>query len=101
MNTLTRDEVLQVTGFDSLSGANAGLFRELVRAKLAPQHRRVEVDMSRAAFMDSEGLGALVAIRARLKERGGRVELVGTPSQVRELLRLTGVDSLFEFLPSP
>ena len=53
----------------------------------------VALDVSEVSFVDSSGLGAMVASLKHTKERGGRLALV-TPeaSSVDRLLDLTGLD---------
>jgi len=101
MRTISQGETLLFTGFDNLSGATAGLFREFLRATLRPEHRYVEVDLQRATFMDSDGLGAVVSAHKALVGRGGGVRLKAAPPMVRELFRVTRLDTLVEFVPLP
>lgn len=101
MKTTSRGHVLVVEGFDDLGATNAGLFREFVRATLKPEHQIVEVDLSRASFVDSEGLGALISAHKAVVGRGGLVRLLGARPAVRELFRLTRLDQLFEFAAAP
>ncbi len=97
MKTRTVGDTLHVGEFDNLGAANSILFKELVRAMLRPEHRFVDVDLSRATFIDSDGLGALISIHKRVSSRGGRARLVGASPRVRELLRLTRLEEVFEF----
>lgn len=51
------------------------------------------VDLSDCAFIDSSGLGALVAARERLIATDGRrFGICGPDEQVRRLLEITGLD---------
>lgn len=54
---------------------------------------RVIVDFHRLGFIDSSGLGAIVACLKNLRERGGDLTLVAPEgSSLRRLLDLTGLD---------
>jgi anti-sigma B factor antagonist len=54
---------------------------------------RVIVDFHRLGFIDSSGLGAIVACLKHLRERGGELTLVAPDgSGLRRLLDLTGLD---------
>ena len=54
---------------------------------------KVIVDFSRLGFIDSSGLGAIVACLKNLRERGGELTLVAPDgSGLRRLLELTGLD---------
>jgi anti-anti-sigma factor len=57
----------------------------------------VDVDLSRTIEMDASGLGVLVLLQKRARERGLRTRLLCTPHAVREMLLMTRLDALFEF----
>jgi len=62
-------------------------------------HERIVVDMAALEFIDSSGLGALIA---GLKALGGRGEMVlcGIPPRLLSLFTLTHVDKLFHIVDS-
>jgi anti-sigma B factor antagonist len=69
--------------------------RELTRASAAP---RVVLDMSKVAFLDSSGLGAVVAVlKALAPER--KLELSGLTPTVQKVFRLTRMDTIFVIHP--
>ncbi len=55
------------------------------------------IDMSDTRDVDASGLGILVLVQKRARERGLVTRLVRTQSSVRSLLALTKLDGLFEF----
>ena len=60
----------------------------------------VVVDLSACSFLDSRGLGALVAARARLERSQRRIALVLSNRSVLRIFEITHVDELFEIHPS-
>lgn len=92
-------EVLRVVGLDGLSAVNASSFRENVHAALQPTHRVLEVDLSATRFIDSSGLGALLALNKTLAARGGHVRLRQPTSLVRQVLEMTLLNRLFAIDP--
>ena len=52
------------------------------------------VDLSEVTFLDSSGLGLLVATYKRVAARGERLALV-CPENLRRIFQITGLDSLF------
>ena len=54
------------------------------------------IDMGQTVELDASGLGILVLIQKRAKERGLSTRLRQTPERVRNLLKLTMLDFLFE-----
>ena len=63
---------------------------------LSSEAQTLVIDMSRTVELDASGLGILVLIQKRAKERGLSTHLRQTPERVRNLLKLTMLDFLFE-----
>jgi anti-anti-sigma factor len=57
----------------------------------------IVIDMTRTVEIDTSGLGMLVFIQKRAKERGFSTILRRAPERVRNLLQLTLLEFLFEF----
>ena len=94
MHTETRDGHLIITLKQSrLDASVAPGFRRELEAAIAKGHDRIVLDLSEVTFMDSSGLGAVVAILKALK--GGELRIVGLQRAVQELFRLTRMDSIF------
>jgi anti-anti-sigma factor len=56
----------------------------------------VEVDLSAAVELDASGLGVLILLQKRARERGLRTRLLNVPSTVERLLDATRLEPLFE-----
>jgi anti-sigma B factor antagonist len=54
----------------------------------------VTLDLRRVGFVDSSGLGALVAMHHFAEAHGAQLVVQGAPHHVRSLFRLTRLDSL-------
>ena len=81
----TRDE-FRAAAFDLLDRATAASAPAAV------------VDMGQTVDMDASGLGILVLLHKRAKERGIVTRLLHTPEHVRRLLALTKLEYLFEYV---
>jgi anti-anti-sigma factor len=57
----------------------------------------VEVDLGATVEMDASGLGVLVLLQKRARERGLRTRLSHASRAITEMLQLTRLDALFEF----
>ena len=53
------------------------------------------IDLSKATFIDSAGLGMLVAFRDYFSSNGSNMHLVGAEDQVLETLQLSNFQDLF------
>ena len=55
----------------------------------------VVVDLTEVGFLDSTGLGALVAARTTASGQGGTLPLVCTQQRILKLFTITGLDGVF------
>lgn len=86
------DLLLRVTDRRLDSSVAVG-FKDEMRRKTAGHDGRVVLDLAAVEFLDSSGLGAVVAA---MKELGrGRLELAGLHGAVEKVFRLTRMDSVF------
>lgn len=69
-----------------------------VLLELADGPRRVIVDIGGSSFIDSTGLGVLVAGLKRLRQQGGDMVLRGPNPIIVRLFEITGVTKLFEIV---
>src|SRR5690242_6864737 len=63
-------------------------------------HRAVVVDLGEVGFMDSTGLGVLVALHARAVAREGTFVIARPQKIVRNALRLVQVDTVIDVYDS-
>jgi anti-sigma B factor antagonist len=63
-------------------------------ALLEPGKATVVVDLHDVGFVDSSGLGALVALHHFAEARGSRFVICDVPPHVQDLLTLTRLDKL-------
>ena len=94
IDTETEGDTLNVT----LSGEfDMGASRSSARrSRTTPEPwRRVVIDMSDVAFMDSSGLQELVRLDNRARERGLEVVIARPSVPVVRLLELTGLEQHF------
>lgn len=59
----------------------------------------VEVDLSITTEMDASGLGVLVLLQKRARERGLETRLLNAPRVVRQMLNVTRLEALFDMSP--
>lgn len=69
---------------------------ESLEAAAAGGDASVAIDLARTIEMDASGLGVLVLLQKRARERGMRTRLVNTPRAVQDMLQMTRLDSLFD-----
>jgi len=85
---------------DRIDAAAAVQFRDAMRSATEARHRRVVLDLSRVSFVDSSGLGAIIAV---LKHLGNdrALELASLQPAVAKVFRLTRLDEIVKVHPEP
>lgn len=91
-------EIFTPTG--RLDAQAAPAARQALEALAAGGARRIVVDLAGVTFLDSSGLGALVAGLKAARARGAELRLAAPGAQVRELLRLTALERVFPIFES-
>ncbi len=72
----------------------AGPFYDKIIA-LIPHNKRIVLDLTDLAFVDSMGLGTLVRLYVSAKSGGSCLQLINLGKQIRELLGITHLLGLF------
>lgn len=83
-----------------LDAASAPLLRERLTDGDGIDGRMV-LDFSSVDFMDSSGLGVLVASARRLRAQKGDIKLACLAGKVRRVFELTRADRLFDIYDDP
>ncbi|AYN37897.1 anti-sigma factor antagonist [Streptomyces dangxiongensis] len=76
------------------------MFRTEFLSLLDSGDRFVVLDVAGVPFCDSAGLNALLAAHRHAKEIGAELVLAALPEQLRQLLRITGVDEIIDIYDS-
>ncbi len=72
------------------------VLREKVQDLLQMGCKKILLNLEKVSYMDSAGIGELVACYKRAKERGGTVKLLNPSGKVYDLLQLTKLEEVFE-----
>ena len=84
------------TGVLALTGevdiANTQQVRDAALKLIAGGAKNLAVDLSATEYLDSAGLGTLVGLLKRIKERGGRMAVAAPQPVVRRLFEITGLN---------
>jgi anti-sigma B factor antagonist len=99
MELSTREDgrvtVLTVRG-DLVIGEAESAFKKTVTRLLEEGKVHLLVDLKEVGFLDSSGLGALVRAMTNSQKEGGETKLLHAGPQVKKLLEMTKLDSVFE-----
>ncbi|MBZ5538144.1 MAG: STAS domain-containing protein [Acidobacteriia bacterium] len=87
--------VLRLEGKFIVGGESVYL-KDKVKDVLNMGMRNILVDMSKVPFVDSTGIGFLVSSQAGVSKEGGFFKLLNPNPRVREVLKITRLDKVFE-----
>ncbi|WP_282434408.1 STAS domain-containing protein [Desulfosporosinus orientis] len=80
---------------DKMYVHDASLLRDDLLTVIDQGVTKITIDLSALSYIDSSGLGTLVTINKRTKEKNGRLVLTGAQGLPSELLKRTRLDRVF------
>lgn len=84
---------------ERIDAAMAIEFKDKMREAISDSEGRVILDLSKVDFVDSSGLGAIVAAM-KLMPPGRKMELAALTPNVDKVFRMTRMDSIFTIHPT-
>ncbi|UCF18961.1 MAG: STAS domain-containing protein [Gemmatimonadota bacterium] len=90
--------VVEVTG--QLIVGNRQELKDDVLKLLDGGGRKFLIDFRDTAYIDSSGLGVLVSLSKKIREKGGEMRLSNLNEDLRTLFELTKLDTLFHIAAS-
>jgi anti-sigma B factor antagonist len=90
--------VLEVRGEVDLQ--SAAQLADRLSQIIGSGQQSVVLDLSGLSFIDSTGLGALVAARNQARQAGVALRLACCSERTLKLFRITGLDAVFDIYPT-
>jgi anti-sigma B factor antagonist len=88
--------VLDIDGPITLGGDSSEKLADKVRSLLQTGEKRILLNLSGVAYIDSAGLGELVNAFTTTKRQGGTLKLVGVTRKLQDLLVITKLATVFD-----
>lgn len=76
-------------------GEESALLRDTLKAALA-DNNRIVLNLGEISYIDSGGLGTLVALRTSAQNAGGTIKLTNLTKRVDDLLQVTKLLTVFD-----
>lgn len=97
---LSRRDIGPVTVLD-LSGKltlseGAGRLKEKVSSLVFEDRKHIILDLAHLSYLDSAGLGEMVACYSTATKGGGKVKLANTTGKIKDLLTITKLLTVFD-----
>jgi anti-sigma B factor antagonist len=87
--------VLEARGRITL-GPETESLRQRLKTTAESGHKRIVIDLAGVDYIDSAGLGTLVAGASSVRRVGGELKLANLTSRVHDLMQITRLSTLFE-----
>lgn len=80
-------------------GEESSLLRETVREAI-PKNKRIVLNLAEVSYIDSGGLGTLVALHTTAHNAGATIKLASLTKRVGDLLQVTKLLTVFDVQPT-
>jgi anti-sigma B factor antagonist len=87
--------VIDVAGQIKL-GAGAVSLRDTLRDLVARNQKNILLNLHEVNYIDSSGIGELVAGFTGVRDKGGQLKLLNLTQRVKDLLRITRLYTVFD-----
>jgi anti-sigma B factor antagonist len=77
-------------------GPETEAVRSKLKAMLAAGHRQIILNLGEVTYLDSSGLGTLIASYTSARNAGGNLKLLHLPRGVQQLMQITRLSTVFE-----
>ncbi|MEW5763952.1 MAG: STAS domain-containing protein [Acidobacteriota bacterium] len=91
--------VLELKGSITMGGGDVTM-RDLIKGLLEQGKKQILVDLGGVSFMDSTGLGELVAAYTTARHHDATLKLVNLTKKIHDLLTITQLATVFEYYES-
>ena len=101
LSTRTRDGILVVDCNGRIVfGEESANLRDTVKKLIAENNKKIVLNLSGVSYIDSGGLGTLVALYATARNAGGAIKLANLTQRVDDLLQVTKLVTIFDVYDS-
>lgn len=87
--------VLELKGTITLGGGDVTM-RDRIKELLGQDRKKIVIDLGEVSFMDSTGLGELVAAYTTARHQQATLKLANLTRKIKDLLSITQLAAVFE-----
>ena len=100
MKNEIKDGVLVISLEGNLLGEHTNApVMEIIKENLESGHKKVVFNLAEMKFINSTGLGMLLTAVTKTRNAGGEMALCSLPEQMKKLLQITKLESVFHTKP--
>lgn len=87
--------VLDMDGNIRIGGSNIAL-KNAILSLVGEGRNQIVLNLARVAYIDSSGLGELIAGHVTLNKKGGQIKLLNLTQRLQELMTITKLLTIFD-----
>ncbi len=87
--------IVDLSGQLTMGEASAAI-RDEVRDEIAHGYKKILLNLAEVTYIDSSGLGELIAAYTSVKNRDGELKLVNLTRRVHDLMQITKLYTVFD-----
>ena len=99
--SIDRDLLLIMLEGDLIGGFETDRLYHEVEKALEGGSKRCVVDLSKVRFLNSTGIGLLITLLAKFRNRGGDLAIMRPAEQLKKLLIITKLEAIFQSVDQP
>ena len=92
--------VFDIEGELSVTKSPVPTLHELVKAQLGMRERKILFNFEKSGFIDSFGIGQMIATYKSTHDLGGRFKLCRLPEKLILIFHITGLIKIFDIYPT-
>jgi anti-sigma B factor antagonist len=96
INVARRSDAAVISVHGPLFAGNRQELKQVVLDALDQGNRTVLIDFADTGYIDSSGLGVLISLSKKIRERGAELRLANLNGDLRTLFERTKLDALFQ-----
>lgn len=90
------NNILKISLEGDLIGENDGIgLLDIVNDNINDSVLKCAIDLSNLRYMNSSGIGVLITILTKFRNKGGEVVLINPSAQIKKLLLITKLNAIF------
>lgn len=83
-----------------MGGGDAEAIRELILSSIEHGVANILLDMQEVSWVNSSGLGILIAGHMAARQKGGALKLMKVSNRIESILNVTRLSTIFEVYPT-
>ena len=93
-------DIVRVVLSGALDTAGCDYLLNCVEHQIKNDVSKLIIDCSKLSYISSMGLGTLVRVNSRMKNKGGDVKIADVPGSIAKVLAAVSLDKVFQMYPT-